>query len=159
MGGIVEELNPEQGLRNLSRTGFEYRLAFKGLFNSSELCFNVININLSVRSAFLLKFTKAINLKGSPYDEIIEQDCLMFDPKTVKVDTEKRTVSILLCDPDEPDNSDFIFHLENIKTLIRMPKERIGITKEDIMNSESFRKAFMPRDRSLFGVFKSLFGK
>jgi|SRR5690606_32957714 len=170
MAGIVEELNPEEGLRKLSRTGYEYRLIIEGENENSELCFEVVNIKTSIQNAFLIKFTKVKGFINSTFKAILNEELLMFQPSTIKTNTDKGTVSILLCDPDEPNKPDSIFRVENIKTLIKMPKERTYITKDDILSNENYRKAIMPliqRDYkrnnqagggfSLWNAFKQIF--
>ena len=154
MGGIVEELNPVKGLRKLGNYAFEYRLSIEGKHEDTELSFDVVGF--PTMGEYHIKFTNATGMDSTPLKDWLKYDRLIFKTDTIEMNMDKGTVTISLSEPD----SNFNYYLENIKAVIRMPREEIKVTEEDIINNKYYREAMKPPSRvSFFGILKTLFGK
>ncbi|MEC3906139.1 hypothetical protein VOI54_03860 [Tamlana sp. 2201CG12-4] len=153
MGGIVEELNPVKGLKKLSVGIYDFRLVIEGRHEDSELLMHVLEFPTT--GTYHIKFTDIRGMDSTSLKDWLQYDLLVFKTDSIEMNMENGTVSILLREP----NSDFNYYLENIKAVIRMPKEQAQVTEEDILNNEHYKKAVTPSaNTSIFGKFKSLFG-
>ncbi len=154
MGGIVEELNPVKGLKKLGNYSYEYRLSIEGKHEDTELLFDVKGF--PTVGEYHIKFTDAKGMDNITLKDWLKYDLLIFKTDSIEMNMDNGTVSILLSEPD----SNLNYYLENIKAVIRMPREEIEITEEDIMNNEYYKAAMTPPSGiSFFGIIKSLFGK
>jgi hypothetical protein len=155
MGGLVETLNPAEGLKKLTVGVYEYRLVVEGEHEDSEMLFDVIAFPTT--GTYHIKFTDVRGFNSTSLKDWLKHDLLIFKTETIEMNMDNGTVSIEL----EEQNSNICWHLENIKNVIRMTQEQIEVTKEDIMNNEYFQKAINPsrKSSSIFGALKGLFGK
>ncbi len=154
MAGVVEELNPVKGLKKLSVGIYDYRLVIEDKHEDSELIMDVIGFPTT--GVYHIKFTDAKGMDSTDLKDWLKYDLLIFKTDSIEMNMDNGTVSISLSEPD----SNFNYYLENVKSLIRMPKEEIQVTEEDIMNNEYYKKAVTPSNgTSVLGMFKSLFGK
>ena len=153
MAGIVEELNPVKGLKKLSIGIYDFRLVIEGKHEDSELLMDVLEFPTT--RTYYIKFSNTKGMDSTPLKDWLKYDRLIFKTESIEMNMDKGTVTILLSEPE----SNHSYYLENIKTVLRMPKEEIEVTEEDIMNNKHYKKAMTPQSgKSISGIFKSLFG-
>ncbi len=153
MGGLVEELNPVKGLKKLGNSSYEYRLLIEGKHEDSELLLDVKGFPTT--GEYHIEFTAVKGLDSTHLKDWLEYDLLIFKTDTIDMNMDNGTVTILLSEPD----SNFNYYLENIKAVIRMPREEIEVSLEDVMNNKHYKAAMFPKKPSILSLIKSIFTK